>query len=83
MGLALLLEDGPDAVKRAVELVLVLETEIQFTVLKGIHHIGNLLYVLPSGTDCGNHRRNDCGNDGCSKDMPDGKSHRPYFLSFA
>lgn len=49
VGLPLLLEDGPDAVQRAVELVHVLETEVEFTVLQRIHHIGDFLDVLVPG----------------------------------
>ena len=83
MRLTLLLENGTDTVEGAVELVLVLETEIQFAILQRVHHIGYLLDVLPSGSDRSNHRRNNGDDDACAHNMPDGKGHRPYFFSFA
>ena len=56
VGLALLLEDGTDAVEGAVEPVCVPETEIEFPVLQCIHHVGHLFYVLTARTDGGDHR---------------------------
>ena len=81
MGLPLLLEDGPDAVQRAVELVLVLEAEVQFPVLQRIHHVRDLLDVLPAHVHRSDHRCDDRNEDNEQYDLPNGQS--PYFFSFA
>ena len=69
MLLPLLLEDGPDAVQGAVELVLVLEAEIQLPILQRIHHISNLLDVFMPGPQYGGHRHDDRNDDNKQYDL--------------
>ena len=77
--LPLLLEDGPDVVQRAVELVLLLEAEVQFSVLQRIHHIPHLLNVAPAHMDGGDDRRDDRDDDDKQYDLP--KCHLDSFAS--
>ena len=70
VGLPLLLEDGPDAVQRTVELIPVLETEVQLPILQRIHHIRHLLNILPAGMERCQHRRDDRDDDDKQYDMP-------------